>query len=93
VPGIVHGGIVATLVDVAALYAMRSQLTATDRPAGTAELGVTYLRPASGKYLDAEATVLRKGRQLVAMDVDILDDERRLCAKAHALYSLRVGAD
>jgi uncharacterized protein (TIGR00369 family) len=60
-----------------------------DQPAGTADLNVTYLRPAHGPYVDAEATVLRRGRQLAVIEVSISDAEGRLCAKGRVLYAFR----
>lgn len=91
VGGSVHGGILATMVDVAMLAAVRTALRPGDQPAGTADLSITYLRPALGPYLDAQATVLKAGRQIVVVEVSILDDQARLCAKGRVLYALRSG--
>jgi uncharacterized protein (TIGR00369 family) len=91
VGGSVHGGILAAMVDIAMLGAVRTTLAPDDRPAGTADLSISYLRPALGPYLDAEATVLKRGRQLIVLEVSIFDDQRRLCAKGRVLYALRAG--
>ncbi|MEX1102848.1 MAG: PaaI family thioesterase, partial [Dehalococcoidia bacterium] len=61
----------------------------TDRPSGTADLNITYLRPALGERITAEATVLRKGRQLAVAEVEVFAGDGRLCAKGRAIYSLR----
>lgn len=87
--GSVHGGLLAALVDIAALQAVVHSLLEGDRPAGTADLGITYLRPAIGDEIVAEATVLRKGRQMVVLEVAITDPEGRLCSKARVIYALR----
>lgn len=89
VGGSVHGGILAALVDIAMLQAQITVLGPSDVPAGTADLSITYLRPALGANIHAEATVLRKGRQLMVTEVEILDGEGRLCAKGRTIYSLR----
>ena len=90
VGGSVHGGLLACLVDVAMLQAIIPALDpATDEPAGTADLNITYLRPALGKHVVAEARVLRKGRQLAVVEVEITDDAGRLCAKGRTIYALR----
>lgn len=70
-----HGGVVATLIDNAAGTALRTVLESpgTARYA-TTELNLSYLRPATGD-LRAEATVRRRGRSLVVVQVDV--DARR----------------
>ena len=90
VGGSMHGGLLALLVDIVMLEAIVTVLDpATDQPAGTADLNITYMRPALGSRVFAEATVLRKGRQLAVVEVEITDDGGRLCAKGRTLYALR----
>lgn len=89
VNGSVHGGLLACMVDVAMLEALFSTFDANSQPAGTADLNITYLRPALGERVYAEATVLRRGRQLAVTEVSILDEEGRLCARGRTIYSLR----
>jgi len=87
--GSVHGGLLAALVDIAMLRAVITLLQPNERPAGTADLNITYLRPALGPRVTAEATVIRKGRHLAVTEVSILDGEGTLCAKGRTLYALR----
>lgn len=89
VGGSVHGGLLAALVDIAMLEAMLPMLEPGDQPAGTADLSITYLRPALGPSVAAEATVLRKGRTLAVTEVSIFDAEGRLCAKGRTIYVIR----
>jgi acyl-CoA thioesterase len=89
VGGSVHGGLLAMLVDVAMLEAMFPSFEPSDQPAGTADLNITYLRPALGAKVTAEASVLRKGKTLVVTEVSILDGEGKLCAKGRTIYVLR----
>jgi uncharacterized protein (TIGR00369 family) len=89
VGGSVHGGVLAALVDIAMLEALFPALTPSDEPAGTADLAITYLRPAFGPSIWAEAEVLRKGRQLAVVEVAISNGEGALCAKGRVLYALR----
>lgn len=66
-----HGGVVATLIDNAAGTALRSVLESPARARyATTELNLSYLRPATGD-LQAEATVRRRGRSLVVVQVDV----------------------
>jgi uncharacterized protein (TIGR00369 family) len=89
VAGSVHGGILASLVDIATLQALVPMFEADDRPGGTMDLGITYLRPALGRRVTAEARVIRKGRQVAVAEVEIKDADDRLCAKGRVLYSFR----
>ena len=87
--GSVHGGLLAALVDIVMLEAMFPSFAETDIPAGTADLNITYLRPALGSEVVAEATVLRKGKTLAVTEVAILDGEGNLCAKGRTIYVIR----
>jgi uncharacterized protein (TIGR00369 family) len=89
VGGSVHGGVLAAMVDIVMLRAVMVDLKPEEQPAGTADLSITYLRPATGPHVDAEATVLRHGRQLAVIEVSIFDADRRLCAKGRVLYAFR----
>ncbi len=89
VAGSVHGGLLAAMVDIATLEALFPLFEPTDRPSGTADLNITYLRPALGERISAEATVLRKGRQLAVTEVAVFTGDGQLCAKGRVLYALR----
>lgn len=89
VGGSVHGGLLAALVDIAMLEAMFPAFEPSDQPAGTADLSITYLRPALSSKVIAEATVLRKGKTLAVTEVSILDAEGNLCAKGRTIYVIR----
>jgi len=85
----VHGGVLAAMVDIAMLQALFPMFGPGDQAAGTADLNITYLRPALGAQVFAEATVLKKGRQQAVVEVSILDDKGRLCAKGRTIYAIR----
>lgn len=69
---VVHGGAIASLIDTAAMVAAWSGAEAPAKLRGsTAGLTVTYLAPAEGEDLRATARVLRRGRSLVYLDVDV----------------------
>lgn len=89
VAGSVHGGILAAMVDIVMLEALAKMFEPGEQAMGTADLSITYLRPALGAKVFAEATVVRKGRSLAMTEVSIIDAEGRLCAKGRTLYSLR----
>ncbi len=90
--GSVHGGILAAMVDIVMLVAIFADMRDGEVPAGTADLSITYLRQAHGDYVDAVARVVKRGRQLAMVEVDILDEEDTLCARGKTLYAFRAGA-
>jgi uncharacterized protein (TIGR00369 family) len=87
--GSVNGGVIATLIDIAVIPAVFAGLKEGSLPAGTADLQVTYLRQSHGKWIDAEATVIKRGRQLCTIEVSVLNDEGVLSARGRVLYALR----
>lgn len=89
VGGSVHGGILATLVDVVTIGAVASAIGPNDVMNGTAELNISYLRPALGARVVAEGRVLKKGRSLAVVDAECSDGAGRLFAKGRVQYALR----
>lgn len=87
--GSVNGGVLATMVDMAAVAAVFSKTMEGSLPAGTADLSITYLRQAHGAWLEAEARVIKRGRQLSTVEVNILNDQGRLCCRGQVLYAMR----
>lgn len=69
---VVHGGALATLIDTAAMVAAwaGAELPETLRGA-TVALNVCYLAPADGQDLTADARVVRRGRRLATVHVDV----------------------
>ncbi len=90
--GAVHGGVLASLVDIAMLVAVFSKLRPGQLPAGTADLAITYMRQAHGDQVLAEARVVKHGRQLSVIEVDLSDDAGVLCARGRVLYAFRATA-
>ena len=85
---IYHGGPVATLIDIA------GDMVVAVRAGGgvpTISLRVDYLRPCTGPYLLATARLRRCGRTISVSDVDVHDDQGRLCAVGRGTYSSMVG--
>lgn len=72
VEDIVHGGVIAALIDVAAIAAALSGASFdTLRGSATSALSVSYLAPARSAELRANAVVLRRGRRQVVLDVTV----------------------
>ena len=78
--GIVAGGVLAELVDSAAVQAARTRLGSRDR-AVTAELNVNFLRPARpGGPLTARGSLADMSRTLAVGRADVRDDQDTLVA-------------
>ena len=87
--GSVHGGVLATMVDMTAVPAVFTLLREGSEPAGTADLQLTYLKQAHGPWIEAEARVIKRGRQLSTIHVDIRNADGELCVTGRVLYALR----
>jgi uncharacterized protein (TIGR00369 family) len=79
--GVVHGGVVASLMDTAAAFALLTLLEA-NQTSTTVDLTVHYLRPLLKGRATAEACVLRAGRRIITITVDVLDETKTLAATA-----------
>ena len=86
---IVHGGAIASLIDTAAMVAAWSDASVPDNPRGTTvSLTVTYLAPAEHEDIQATARVLRRGRNLVYLDVEVHSAAGNSIAKGLVTYKL-----
>jgi uncharacterized protein (TIGR00369 family) len=79
-----HGGAIASLIDVAAFYPVR---LAAGRSGATVGLSVDYLRPVTGARAEAEARVVRSGRTQALADVEVFDGTT-LVAVGRARFAL-----
>lgn len=85
----VHGGAIASLIDTAAMVAAWSGATVPANGRGTTVgLTVNYLAAAQSEDLKAIARVLRRGRSLVYLDVEVQNEEGMLVAKGLVTYKL-----
>jgi uncharacterized protein (TIGR00369 family) len=84
--GTVHGGVLATLVDMAMGDAVRSSTGDSDVPA-TSQLTVTYLRPGARGCLVVTAEVSKQGEHLTMCEADVEQDGKPL---VHALATFAV---
>ena len=82
--GLIHGGVVASLVDVACGYAALSVLPA-DREVLTVEFTVHFLKPANTDQVIAVGHVVQAGRTLTVCEGSVFDATRtRVIAKMTA---------
>jgi uncharacterized protein (TIGR00369 family) len=70
--GALHGGVTASLLDVAGMVAARSIAAGTrDVGASTIDLAVHYLAPAVRERVIAEGLVTRRGREIVFVEATV----------------------
>ncbi|RIK91092.1 MAG: hypothetical protein DCC71_25235 [Proteobacteria bacterium] len=82
--GVLHGGVAASLVSLAAQAVARATLGAEAAPFTSASLQVTYLAAAKEQAVVAEARRLRAGKELVFVDVAVRADDGREIAQGLA---------
>jgi len=82
---VLHGGVTATLADVAVAVAIHHRFGGTRRIT-TVELKINYFRPVSEGILFARATLLRVGGTLCVGRVDLTDARKRAVGVAIVTY-------
>jgi len=79
--GTLHGGILCDIADAAMGMAFASTL-APEESFTTVELKINFFRPIWQAQLEAQGTVVQRGRTIGYVECDITDEENRLVAKA-----------
>lgn len=82
--GVIHGGIISTLADVAAANVIRADEDGQQK-AVTVDLNVSFLRPATGSFLVAKAEAVKEGRTLIHTLCSIYNDQDEMVAQSKAV--------
>jgi uncharacterized protein (TIGR00369 family) len=86
---VVHGGAIASLIDTAAMVAAWSEGEVPAKARGTTvNISVAYLAAAQQEDLRAVARVLRRGHNLVYLDVEVTGASGNALAKGLVTYKL-----
>lgn len=90
VGNLVHGGTISALVDIAGTAAAWSGVDPENPPSRGTTIGfnVSFLKGAFGKDLTATGRVVRRGKTICTIDVEVEGDEGELFAKALVTYKL-----
>lgn len=83
--GLVHGGVIASLIDTATAFAILSLLAPKERVT-TVDLTISYLRPVTMGRLRAVAKVVRAGRRLFVVSAKVFDEDGKLASTALSTY-------
>jgi len=78
-----HGGVIATLVDVAAGFGSMAHY---NQPVTTVEMKVSFFVPVTGRKVSARSRILRAGRTLCVTQVEVHNDAGKLAAAAMVTY-------
>jgi len=89
--GVVHGGVIAALIDSATASAILTLLEPAERTT-TVDLTISYLRPLVSGAVVATARVVREGRRLIVASADLTDSAGNLAATALSTY-IRLSRD
>jgi uncharacterized protein (TIGR00369 family) len=85
--GSVHGGVLATMIDVAMGTAVAT--TGGQSPV-TVSLAVTYLEPGRPGRLEARAQVRKRGKRLMVVEAEVVQDGD-VVADALGTFSVKPG--
>jgi len=83
-----HGGPIAALIDTGGDFAGAFVVKGG---VPTINFRVDYLRPSTGAFLVASASVRRVGRMIGVVDIDVFDEQNRLTAVGRGCYGAQPG--
>jgi uncharacterized protein (TIGR00369 family) len=92
--GILHGGVIAAVLDVTAGFSIMLALHKETQPGeklefpniGTIDLRVDYLRPGRGKHFVSTGRVVRLGNRIAVTHMELANDEGELIATGGAAF-------
>ncbi len=85
--GVVHGGVLFTMVDTAMGKATMSVLD-EGQFCASVEVQLRFIRPASEGSMAATATVLKRGRSIVHLQAEVTGEDDRLIATANGTFTI-----
>ena len=90
--GVVHGGVIYTLVDTAMGGALTTRLDPGERCA-TLEIKINYLAPVTDGTLTCEAAVVERTRRIGVLEARVRDGGSRLIAVATGSFYIVGGGE
>ena len=83
---IVHGGYIFGLADTAAGIAALSNVFGSDVNIVTVDANINYFKPAKGERLVAKASVIKPGKTISVIEVEIYNDNNDIVAKSSMTF-------
>jgi 1,4-dihydroxy-2-naphthoyl-CoA hydrolase len=87
--GLVHGGVLSTLVESVCSRATDEAVAADGMAAMGQALSISFIRPVTEGSIEVTARARHRGRTTWVWDVEISDGEGRLCAIAQMTTAVR----
>jgi 1,4-dihydroxy-2-naphthoyl-CoA hydrolase len=87
--GLVHGGVFASIAETLASFATFVGVHEDGMHAMGLSNSTSFLRPITSGTIHAEARVRHRGRTTWLWDVDVTDDDGRLCAMSRVTIAVR----
>lgn len=86
--GVVHGGIISSLADVAMCNTMEADEDNIQKVV-TLDLNISFIKGAKGNHLVAKAQLVNEGKTLSHVDCYIYDDQDTMVARAKGIFYRR----
>ena len=87
--GIPHGGVHATLLDIAmGTAASFPDKSGREVDSVTLNLSVDYIAPPKSKFLIAKGKVIKKGKSIAYCTAEIFDEDQTLIASGRSIFKL-----
>jgi 1,4-dihydroxy-2-naphthoyl-CoA hydrolase len=87
--GILHGGVYSSLVESLCSMATAAAVYDEGNLAMGQSIEVSFLRPVTTGHAEARAVARHRGRTTWVWQVEVLDDDERLCAVAKMTMAVR----
>ncbi len=87
--GIVHGGAMAALAESLVSMGTARGVMEDGKIAMGQELNISFMRPITAGHVNASCHVRRRGRTAWNWEIEITDDDGRLCALLRATIAVR----
>lgn len=82
--GVIHGGIISSLADIALSNVIGANEDGLQQVV-TVDLNVSFLKPATGTYLMAKSKIGKEGKTLIHTECSIYNDKQEIVAKSKAI--------
>lgn len=87
--GLMHGGVYSSLVESLCSYATAVAVYEDGMIALGQSIEVSFMRPVTSGHAEARAVARHRGRSTWVWQVEVVDDDERLCALAKMTMAVR----
>jgi 1,4-dihydroxy-2-naphthoyl-CoA hydrolase len=91
--GIMHGGVMASLVESVCSRACAMAVVPENRVSMGQNVSISFLRPVTGGTIEVRAEAIHRGRMTWVWQAEVRDAEDRVCATAQMTTAVRDAPD